>query len=91
VSTLALQRCLNHATRMAAARCPSCRSYYCRECVTEHDGRVICQRCLAALTQGATSPSSGLALRSISAFAGLGLSWLCFYGIGQLLVRLGAI
>jgi hypothetical protein len=50
VLTLRLQRCLNHPQREASARCPSCRQYYCRECITEHDDRVLCASCLAKLT-----------------------------------------
>ncbi|MBT8374528.1 MAG: rhomboid family protein, partial [Deltaproteobacteria bacterium] len=32
---LALQRCNNHGQREAVARCPKCRRYFCRECITE--------------------------------------------------------
>ena len=40
------QRCLHHLSREAACRCPVCRSYFCRECVTEHDDRLVCAGCL---------------------------------------------
>ena len=40
------QRCLNHLSREAAVRCPVCRNYFCRECVTEHDDRLVCAGCL---------------------------------------------
>ena len=43
---LTLQRCWTHPLREAAARCPSCTRFFCRECVTEHEGRVICAGCL---------------------------------------------
>lgn len=33
---------------MAAARCPSCREFFCGECITEHSGKLICASCLAA-------------------------------------------
>ena len=43
---LAHQRCFNHATREAVARCPECHHFFCRECITEHDDRVLCTGCL---------------------------------------------
>lgn len=47
MSEIVHQRCFNHAGREAVARCPECRRYYCRECVSEHEGRVLCAACLA--------------------------------------------
>ena len=48
--TLRQQRCFHHANREASARCPECGRYYCRECITEHDDRVVCASCLAKIT-----------------------------------------
>lgn len=45
------QRCFNHATREAVARCPECSQFFCRECITEHDDRVICSACLKKLAR----------------------------------------
>jgi hypothetical protein len=47
--SLAHQRCFHHAEREAVARCAECRSFFCRECVTEHGGRLICAACLREL------------------------------------------
>jgi hypothetical protein len=44
------QRCLNHPQREASARCPECGRFHCRECITEHDDRVLCAACLAKLS-----------------------------------------
>lgn len=41
------QRCVHHPAREAAVRCPLCRNYFCRECVTEHADRLVCAACLA--------------------------------------------
>jgi uncharacterized paraquat-inducible protein A len=49
--TLRQQRCVHHPQREASARCPECGKYYCRECITEHDDRVLCASCLAKLTR----------------------------------------
>lgn len=51
MSTLALQRCLHHAEREAVARCTSCTQHYCRECIVEHEGRVLCSECRGKLLQ----------------------------------------
>lgn len=42
------KRCFNHAEREATARCPVCTRDFCRECVTEHDHRMLCRSCQAA-------------------------------------------
>jgi len=39
--------CKNHPEREASAKCPECGSSFCRECITEHDFRMICAGCLA--------------------------------------------
>ena len=49
---LAARRCLIHADREAVARCPACRQYYCRECVVEHDFRLLCAACLRKSIEG---------------------------------------
>ena len=46
MTALTLQRCLNHPAREAAARCIDCASHFCRECVEEHDGKLVCAACL---------------------------------------------
>jgi len=46
------ERCQNHFRREAAARCPECSRFFCRECVTSHEGRAICASCLDKLGPG---------------------------------------
>jgi uncharacterized paraquat-inducible protein A len=48
--TLLQRRCVNHPQREASARCPECGKFFCRECITEHDDRVLCATCLAKLS-----------------------------------------
>ena len=43
---LSHQRCFQHSSREAVARCPECRRFFCRECVTEHEDRLLCAACL---------------------------------------------
>jgi hypothetical protein len=90
--SLLLQRCLNHDTREAVARCPQCRQFYCRECVTEHDGLVVCANCLrlvAGATAGRRFPAGAVA-RLGAAIVGLFVVWFCFYGVGRLLLAVPA-
>lgn len=82
------QRCLNHAHREAVARCPVCLRYFCRECITEHDQRVLCAACLHKESRSSDA-HGGLvskALRSMPFAAGFGLIWLFLYWIGRLLL-----
>ena len=89
---LARQRCLLHPLREAAARCPSCRQFFCRECVTEHDGRVMCAACLRKLTanRGEAKSARSLLAATLAAArlaAALALLWFAFYLVGLFLVR----
>jgi hypothetical protein len=49
--SLVQQRCVNHPAREASARCPECGRFYCRECITEHDDRVLCASCLEKIAR----------------------------------------
>jgi len=81
------QRCLNHALREAAVQCPSCKRFFCRECVTEHQGRMICVSCVTIQT--ATQPRSRLQPAwTIAALAGILIAWLVFYYLGLTLSRI---
>ncbi len=81
-------RCSNHPLREAAARCPPCGRHFCRECVTEHAGRLLCADCLRRLAPRGVAGrrrirSAGLAA---GAAAGLLALWVLFYGAGQCLL-----
>ncbi len=86
----ARQRCFNHADTQAAARCPRCRRHYCRKCVTEHEGRVICAACLLAMAAPRTSRHDRLAalVWATAGAAGLVLIWAMFYWVGTLLMAM---
>jgi hypothetical protein len=45
------RRCFNHAGREASARCPVCGKDFCRECITEHKGKMLCVNCLKENTR----------------------------------------
>src|SRR5256885_15858599 len=44
-------RCLFHPLREAAARCPHCGGTFCRECVTDEEGKVACPPCLRRMAR----------------------------------------
>ncbi len=99
---LTRQRCWNHAEREAAARCPSCARFFCRECVTEHAGRMVCAACLRtqfAAGERRLRPGGGRAGRAWRAVAanawraaqvgaGIVTAWFFFHLVAGWLVSL---
>jgi len=76
------QQCWNHETREAVCRCPGCARSYCRECVTEHEARLLCAACLRKMRPGAEARPGGRRVpRVVLLAAGLLLSWFLFLGI----------
>ena len=94
---LTRQRCWLHPAREAAARCPSCQRFYCRECVTEHDGRLLCAGCLRAKVVAVPVVAArrwrafahGLG-RAAALAASVGLLWAIFLLFGRTLARIPA-
>jgi hypothetical protein len=64
-----------------------CRGYFCRECITEHEGRILCGNCLQASVAPAAKPKArllcGLAGPALAAVAGVVVAWYCFFMIGR--------
>jgi hypothetical protein len=83
------ERCLRHTDREAVARCPDCRNFFCRECITEHDDRVLCSKCLSKLINREETGQSVLRHPVQLALMGIGLAtaWWFFYIIGFFLSR----
>ena len=88
--SLTHQRCFNHSLREAAARCPECAQFYCRECITEHDDRVICASCLKKLAKVPFTQRTGFVgvMRSVQLIAGLVTLVIFFYLLGQSLLSM---
>ena len=85
VGLLKHKRCFNHADREASARCPSCKNDFCRECITEHDGKMLCVNCLKAATKKKKSQKKIITpIIYTLLFAGaLILTFLCFVWLGR--------
>ena len=88
MGSLTLTRCFNHGQREAVARCPSCRRHYCRECVTEHDHKLLCASCIQALTSASDTREGKRwpVLPAVQLSAALFVLWISFYAIGQTLL-----
>ena|SRR5688572_12867434 len=84
------QRCFNHASRETVARCPECTQFFCRECITEHDDRVICSACLKKLARAPLlkRPVFARILQFGQCFLGVFVAWFFFYLIGAALAGL---
>ena len=85
------QRCANHIDREAAVKCPSCHKHFCRECITEHDGKRLCVNCLKDKSARKRSNKRFLGMTfeaALFCFA-LILVFLCFGYLGRRLARSG--
>jgi hypothetical protein len=63
-------RCLFHPLREAAARCPHCGGTFCRECVTDEEGKLACPPCLRRMARP-PAPKLSLMRRFRQVLAGL--------------------
>ncbi|MEA3207417.1 MAG: hypothetical protein QOE70_474 [Chthoniobacter sp.] len=90
MTAVALQRCLHHEEREAVARCAQCGQFFCRECITEHDERIICAPCLKKLAEaGARARRQPWNLWPAAQLAGgFLLAWVVFYLAGLMLLSL---
>ena len=88
--SLSRQRCFNHFQREAAARCVECGNFFCRECIAEHDDRIVCAACLVKLVQRPRSSRRRLAgfFRVCQCALGLFILWFFFYLAGQSLLAI---
>ena len=84
------QSCWNHESREAVCKCLNCGRSYCRECVTEHQGRLLCASCLN-LSLAKHSAGVGVFRKMAPAIliaAGLLIAWLAFWGFGEVVIGL---
>ena len=86
------QRCWNHELREAVCRCPACGRHFCRECVTEHESRLLCATCLQSIARAAPARRrrSRALLAPLAAVGGLLLSWSIFYIGREILLEIAA-
>jgi hypothetical protein len=91
MAALSQQRCYHHPRREAVVRCPACGRFFCRECVTEHDDRMLCSGCLAQMAggkdQGAGRWRAQVALWT-QGIGGFLMIWYLFYLVGRMLLAI---
>lgn len=88
MSVIAARKCGRHPAREAVGRCASCHDHFCRECVGEHAGVLLCARCLAreAAPPAPVRRTDWRRLRELGLTAAAVMwLWVAFYGFGQLL------
>jgi hypothetical protein len=90
MEALTRKRCLFHVEREAVARCPECGQFFCRECITEHEDRVICAACLKRIAKksGARRVRFTGLVRALQCALGVLIAWLFFYFGGRLLAKI---
>lgn len=85
------QQCFNHPACEAAVRCPGCGRFYCRECVVDFEGRLLCASCVARLSAAPRFQRRLSALGHLAvALAGFALLWSLFALLGVALSRVPA-
>ena len=90
-SPLRTRRCTRHDTREAAGRCSACNGFFCRECISDHEGQLLCAACLGRTRQTSNTAAQSRwtkpMLHACGSLAGFFVAWLCFYLLGSLLAR----
>jgi hypothetical protein len=89
MQNLVHQRCFNHGAREAVARCPECRQFFCRECITEHDDRVLCASCVKKLAGVPLNQRPGF-LKVVGVLqwtASFLLAWFFFFAVAEVLLK----
>ena len=86
---VAQERCFNHASREAVARCPECGRYFCRECIGEYEDRAICAFCLKRLSARSSARYRlGWFMLPAQVLTGILLLWTSFYLLGKVLLSI---
>ncbi len=90
MNSLSNRKCFNHQFREAVARCPECGRHFCRECITEHTGRVLCAGCIDGLAGDSREKRRrfGAGGRVFLFLLATGGMWMFFYFIGRILLSL---
>ena len=76
--------------REAVACCPDCSRFFCRECITEHEDKVLCAACLRKVLEPARQSSDRFRwiFRLAHFFLGILILYIFFYYLGQILLAL---
>ena len=85
---IAQQHCWNHSSRGAVCRCPLCHRPFCRECVSEHDSRLLCAGCIrtSVSTSAQGRRHTGPLFLAAMALASTLVAWAIFFSLGQIIM-----
>ncbi len=88
MQNISQQRCYNHILREAVARCPECDHFFCRECITEHDDKVLCAACLHKILEPEKQSLNRMQwiFRLAHFSMGILILYIFFYYLGQILL-----
>jgi uncharacterized paraquat-inducible protein A len=88
MQNISQQRCHNHMLREAVARCPECDHFFCRECITEHDDKVLCAACLRKILEPDKQSLNRVQWLFRLAHFSMGtlILYILFYYLGQILL-----
>ncbi len=88
MSVFTERRCFVHPVREAAGLCVSCRRSFCRECLVDHDHRLMCGSCVAqTVRDSGARPHSRARLLGIAALpVALLIAWAAVYVAGRILL-----
>jgi len=83
-------RCQNHIEREAAAICMKCQNYFCKECITEYDDKMLCKNCIDdLLKKNKTTHRKKINLKQFFAIITTTLFlWIIFYSSGKFLISI---
>ncbi|PIE90271.1 MAG: hypothetical protein CR997_06690 [Acidobacteria bacterium] len=86
---LSTRRCTNHPQREAVVQCPDCKLFFCRECVTEKEFKMMCSSCLLSQVDEPKKQRKwpGLLKQLILSMAGFLFLWLCLYYLGKAFIE----
>lgn len=88
---LAQARCYNHPAREAVAICTVTGNPFCRECIVEHEGKMVSAEIVAQclpVAEEAKSSWRGAALRALLSALALLLLAYGFYLLGRILLAM---
>ncbi len=85
--SLSNSRCFHHASREAAVCCPECRRFFCRECVSDFEERLLCDSCIRNFQEkkNNNSKSNKRFVSLLGIISGLFICVFTFYCLGQIL------
>ncbi|MCD4819929.1 MAG: rhomboid family protein [Candidatus Cloacimonetes bacterium] len=90
MSKLSQVRCHNHIDREAVSLCKHCHNYFCRECISDYDDKMLCKSCIDKLiSNNNLKRKKKLNFKQYLAviFSSL-LLWFIFYSSGNILISI---